>query len=117
MNCVSGQHLNLIHQNQGSQTYSDGCFYPLIRNNGKDKYLVLGVYFADEEIEDVEVATVEKHIDEAQHGGGARGCSCPTHQPHDGFNHSNRQQVQTRQRGDHRVPLRKVAIPLFTNTD
>lgn len=82
-------------------------FYPLLKNDGEDKYLVLGVYFADKEIEDVKVAAVEKHVDEAQHGSGAHGCSCPTHHPHDGFNHSNRQQVQTRQRGDHRVPLRK----------
>lgn len=78
-------------------------------------YLVLGVYFADEEIEDVEVATVKQHIDEAQHGSGAHGCSCPTHQPHDRFNHSNRQQVQTRQRSDHRVPLRKTIMTPFTN--
>lgn len=68
-------------------------------------YLLPEVQFADEQIEQVEVAAVEQQVDEAQHGCGTHHRACQVCKPHHGFDDSNRDKVKAWEGGDHWVPL------------
>lgn len=71
-----------------------------------DGYLLPVVQLADEQIEEVEVAAVEEQVDEAKHGRGAHHRPRQVGQPHHGLDDPHGDQVEARQRGDHRIPLR-----------
>lgn len=61
--------------------------------------------FADKQIEQVKVATVEQQVDEAQHGCGTHHGACQVSEPHHRLDDTHRDQVQAWKGGDHRVPL------------
>lgn len=69
--------------------------------------------FADEQIEQVEVAAVEQQVDEAQHGRGTHHCACQVCKPHHRFDDSNRDKVKAWEGGDHWVPLVKFSLAIF----
>lgn len=69
--------------------------------------------FADEQIEQVEVAAVEKKIDESQHGSGADHSSTQVGQPHNGLYDPHGDKVQAGEGGDHRIPLAEFPLAVF----
>ncbi len=70
-------------------------------------YLLPEVQFAEEQIEQVEVAAVEQQVDEAQHGRGTHHRAGQVGKPHHGLDDSHGNKVKARESGDHGVPLHK----------
>ena len=69
-------------------------------------YLLPGVQFADEQVEQVKDAAVEEQVDEAQHGRGTHHLACEVSEPHHRLNDSHRDQVEAWEGRDHGVPLK-----------
>lgn len=69
------------------------------------QYLLPVVEFADKQIGQVKVATVEQQIDEAQHGRWTDHIACQTAEPNHRLDDAHGDQIKTWQGGDHRVPL------------
>lgn len=64
--------------------------------------------FAGEQIEQVEVATVEEQVDEAQHGRGAHHLAREVREPHHGLDDPHGDEVKAWEGGDHWVPLHHI---------
>lgn len=63
------------------------------------------VEFADKQIEQVKVATVEQQIDEAQHSCGTHHVACQTAEPNHRLDDTHGEQIKTWKGRDHWVPL------------
>lgn len=68
-------------------------------------YLLPEVQLADEQVDQIKVATVEQQVDEAQHGCRTNHLACQVSEPNHGLDDSHRGEVQAWERGDHWVPL------------
>lgn len=66
------------------------------------------VEFAEKQIEQVKVATVEEQIDEAQHGCRTHHTACQTAEPNHRLDDTHGEQIKTWEGRDHRVPLCKM---------
>lgn len=71
-------------------------------------YLLPEVQLAEEQIDQVQVATVEEQVDEAQHGRGAHHLACQLGEPHHRLDDSHWDKVKAWESGDHRVPLHEL---------